>query len=86
MITLEKYYIKSSDATLLRLGLNKIWFSYDTIVAFEKSNGCRYVSQNIWTNTTGKHLNAIDDGDKKSRLSTEDFQRELNAFKEELNL
>jgi hypothetical protein len=36
------------------------------------------VHENVWGTTTGKHLNAIDGGDKKSRLKSAEFEKELN--------
>ena len=49
------------------------WFSYQTLVAFQKFGGKRYVRENVWRTTTGKHLNAIDGGDKKNRVSEQEF-------------
>lgn len=49
------------------------WFSYKTLVAFTDGKGNRYVIQNSWGPTTGKHLNAIDGGNTKSRLSPAEF-------------
>ena len=58
---------------------NTFYFSYKTLVAFSH-NGNTYVRQNIWGNTTGKHLNWIDGGDKKSRLTQEEFEQKYNEF------
>ena len=52
-----------------------VWFSYKTPVAFKVGAGPRIVRQNDWGPTTGKHLNAIDGGDKKSRVTGEEFER-----------
>lgn len=49
------------------------WFSYQTLVAFRGPSGKRYVRQNDWSTTTGKHLNAIDGGNKKDRLPAQAF-------------
>jgi hypothetical protein len=54
---------------------NVYWFSYKTLVAFKPFDGPRVVRQNDWSTTTGKHLNAIDDGDKKSRVDGATFER-----------
>lgn len=51
------------------------WFSYKTLVAFYKLGGSKVVHENIWGPSTGKHLDAIDGGDKKDRVSSEDFNR-----------
>lgn len=53
-----------------------IYFSYDTVVAFRGPQGLR-VRENSWGPTTGKHLNWIDGGDRKGRLSAEQFAKEL---------
>ena len=58
------------------------WFSYRTCVAFcRHSDGKRWVRQNDWGPTTGKHLAYIDGGGvaKKDRLSSEDFSDALAA-------
>lgn len=49
------------------------WFSYTTLVAFTDGEGNRYVRQNEWGPTTGKHLNAIDGGNVKARLDEAAF-------------
>ena len=49
--------------------------SYNTIVAFDGPKGL-VVCENCWGSTTGKHLNWIS-RDKKSRLSSEQFDKEL---------
>ena len=54
-----------------------IWFSYKTPVAFHGTMG-RVVRQNDWKQTTGKHLNWIDGGDKKNRVTGEKFEELFN--------
>jgi hypothetical protein len=51
-----------------------VWFSYQTPVAFE-TDGKRVVRHNSWGPTTGKHLNAIDGGNHKGRVSAEEFEK-----------
>ena len=55
-----------------------LFFSYTTIMAFRGREGLK-VRENEWSNTTGKHLNWIDGGDKKSRLAGAEFEKLLNA-------
>lgn len=43
-----------------------VWYSYKTAVAVEV-NGERYVCENVWSVTTGKHLTWIDGGDKEAK-------------------
>lgn len=52
-----------------------LYFSYQTLVAFRSYSGRLVVHQNDWGTTTGKHLNAIDGGNKRARVNAEEFQR-----------
>lgn len=54
-----------------------VWFSYKTPVAFYTVETGRVVRENDWSTTTGKHLNWIDNGDKKTRVDGETFERML---------
>ncbi len=55
---------------------NEFWFSYSTLVAFKTVKpGTKVVRENEWGPTTGKHLNAIDEGRKKHRVNEETFNR-----------
>jgi len=49
-----------------------LYFSYETCVAF-RHNGELVASQNAWSSTTGKHLNAIPGYDKSEALPYEEF-------------
>ena len=51
---------------------NQFWFSYETLVAFQ-IRGEFHIVQNYWGNTTGKHLNWIDDR-KYIRETREEFE------------
>ena len=42
----------------VQLGDITLYFSYETVVAFEV-NGHITASHNVWSTTTGKHLNAL---------------------------
>jgi len=55
------------------------YFSYKTLVAFTHGDQlfCRV---NSWSNTTGKHLNAIQP-DKKKRLEPDNFNKLYQALK-----
>jgi hypothetical protein len=67
-----------AHAMRVRIGALTLWFSYSTVVAFQEPGRARRVTENVWKQTTGKHLNAIDGGDKKSRLKRSVFQAELS--------
>jgi hypothetical protein len=68
------------------VGKLALWFSYDTVVAFQLDGHSRQVRQNSWSTTTGKHLNAIDDGDKKNRLASDVFEANLHDVLKQCNL
>jgi hypothetical protein len=54
------------------IGNLDLWFSYETVIAFTSGPGRTVISENVWSTTTGKHLNWID-SDKTRRLPHEDF-------------
>lgn len=68
--------------TKINIGTTTVWFSYDTPIAF-RSSGERVVRENVWSTTTGKHLNAIDGGTKTAkaeRVSSDEFDRALDEL------
>lgn len=68
-----------------------VWFSYDTPIAFRmETQGvvATFVRENDWSNTTGKHLNSIDGGDKDAkdeRLTEEEFNFVWSNLVEKVN-
>jgi hypothetical protein len=67
-----------NNSAVLDIGTLRLYFSYQTVIAFHDGDGLK-VSENLWSTTTGKHLNAIDDGDKKNRLPRDTFENALKA-------
>ena len=65
-----------SNYAVVEVGELTLWFSYRTLIAYQ-IRGRRCVSENLWGATTGKHLNAIDGGDKKSRCARPLFEKTL---------
>jgi hypothetical protein len=66
----------AANALVFDLGELRVWFSYKTPVAFLVGS-TRWVRQNRWGPTTGKHINAIDGGDrqaKAARIPTHQFE------------
>jgi len=61
-----------------------LWFSYKTLVAFEY-DGQKYISENLWGNTTGRHINLIN-RDHKIRLLREDFENRFRNLMQVLQL
>ena len=64
-------------------GVISLWYSYQTIIAFT-FRGERYVTQNIWGSTTGKHLNMIDGGNRNERLDRNTFITKLDEVMKEV--
>jgi hypothetical protein len=59
------------------------YYSYATPVAFERY-GKLFVSENVWSRTTGKHLTQIDGGDRKSRIPHDEFVKIYNEARQVL--
>jgi hypothetical protein len=79
---MKKYYLKTTkNCYFVQEKPNlKVYYSYTTPVALE-IDGVLKVSQNQWSITTAKHLNWIDDGNKKDRLKPEEFNQLLREHK-----
>ena len=75
-IEIEPY--AGEHAQRLTIGKLILWFSYKAIIGFKEPGKEIRTSENLWGNTTGKHLNSIDGGDKKGRLKRDVFQAELS--------
>ena len=54
-----------------------VWYSYQTPVAFRVLGNELVIRYNSWGQTTGKHLNWIDD-DHSKRVDADTFQRLWN--------
>lgn len=73
----------NNKLTEVQIGTTRIWFSYETPVAFSLDYNTPVVSQNIWSQTTNRHLNSIDGGSKSAksaRLPHELFENLLNEL------
>ena len=56
------------------VGPFRLYYSYSTLVAFRAPGMDLVVRTNDWGPTTGKHLNWIDGGNPKSRISGTAFE------------
>ena len=74
-----QYSSSNYGAHTLQFSLNgdDYYFSYRTLVAFRRPSTGLVVRENVWGPTTGKHLNWIDGGRKKERLTHEQFDQAL---------
>ncbi|MFA5353701.1 MAG: hypothetical protein WC291_05685 [Thermodesulfovibrionales bacterium] len=64
---------------LIWYGPVEFYFSYSTLVAFRTPKDDLVCSENIWGNTTGKHLNWIEP-DKKQRVTHDEFEKRANQL------
>ncbi|MCK9600456.1 MAG: hypothetical protein M0R06_15530 [Sphaerochaeta sp.] len=62
----------------VKVGGLTIDFSYQTPIAFRDSEDSA-VRVNVWSTTTGKHLNNIDGGNKAARIPGPEFEARLDA-------
>ena len=77
MISITSYYGSSASAenNAKKVTINGtcFYFSYETLVAVSTVNHGTKVLKNYWGPITGKHLNAIDGGNKNSRVDQDEF-------------
>ena len=77
MISITSYYGNSASAEkkAKKVTINGtcFYFSYETLVAVSTINQGTKVLKNNWGPTTGKHLNAIDGGNKNFRVDQDEF-------------
>ena len=85
MIRLTK---EANNLHRLELDDITIWFSYETPIAFQVDNSPHedilIITKNIWSMTTGKHLNIIDP-DKGKRIEHSDFMKSLSRATRQKN-
>jgi hypothetical protein len=67
------------------IGELTLWFSYQTVIAFQQGWGETVITENIWGTTTGKHLNEIDP-DHSIRLPNNKFEIRLQSVLAEYKL
>jgi len=81
MRTLPKiwnYSDRNTESYAVDVGDTTYFFSYTTCVAFRNKNGL-HISKNVWSYTTGRHLNEIH-SDKSIRLDYDVFADRLEAW------
>ena len=75
-----KYESSNYGMNTIRLDLSSLtlYYSYKTIVAYYDHQDGLVISDNVWSSTTGKHLNWINE-DKSIRLDFDQFQIKRDA-------
>lgn len=67
------------NLTVVRVMDATFYFSYETCVGFVTPEGEQVVSENVWGNTTGRHLNWVQP-DKSERVHHVEFARRYRAL------
>lgn len=65
--------------SIVRIGSLGLAFSYRTLIGISVGFGPWKVSENYWSNTTGKHLNYLND-DHDQRLDTDQFSELVDSL------
>lgn len=68
------------------IGNVDLYFSYETVVGFRAPGYGLVVCENVWSTTTGKHLNWLDGGQKHSRTPYYEFEKKLEEVLKEHGL
>jgi hypothetical protein len=68
----------SPNETTVQIGDLTLAFSYETVVGFATPSTGWVVSENVWSRTTGKHLNRLPRGTIRERISHDEFLGLLN--------
>ena len=74
-----------SHTQAVQIGKLTLYFSYDTVVAFEHPDTGMVVCENVFSKTTGKHLNWLEP-DKDERFRHSAFKKMLNEVLKKHNL
>ena len=69
----------------IQIGTLTLYFSYETVIAFQEGFKDLVIRENDWGPTTGKHLNWICK-DKSIRISGKEFEEKLEEVLKEHNL
>ncbi len=85
-ITIFDYDRRGNRSKGVSIGDLIFYFSYETLVGFFSPRTGTIVMKNYWSATTGHHLNSIDGGDKKRRLSDDEFDKQVNQELEKIDL
>lgn len=70
----------TNNAVEVGIGNVSLYFSYKTLIAYSDPQDGLVVCENAWSTTTGKHLNYVDGGNKKSRFNPAIFEEKAQAM------
>ena len=73
-----------TNMTLITMGHIKMYFSYQTLIAFSIDATGLKIRKNEWNATTGRHMNLLDGGEAE-RLSGAEFKKQWELVQVALN-
>ncbi len=76
----------TNNAVEVGFGNVSLYFSYKTLIAYRDPEDGLVVCENVWSSTTGKHLNYVDGGNKSERLKTDAFEANVKGMLKRHNL
>lgn len=68
----------NNKLTTVEIDHIKLFVSYETVIGFETPETGRILSENIWSQTTNKHLFQL--GPKEDRIPHDKFTKELDKI------
>lgn len=71
-----RYPARNTKQIDVKIGKLTLSFSYNTVIAFDSPYSGFVISENVWSTTTGRHLNEIDP-DKTRRINNTKFLIQL---------
>ena len=75
MIDIDHY--AGDNTNCVSVGNLRIYFSYTTAIAFYTPKDGYVISENVWSNTTGNHLNKIRTRRPVTRVPYDEFKKRL---------
>ena len=76
---------QSNNTQVILPGLT-LYFSYSTVIAFYTPDTGRIVSENIWSTTTGKHINNLKNGATRIKVNRAEFENMLSKISVTVNV
>lgn len=72
---------------VIEIGGLALWFSYNTLIAFQEPGEPVVVSENCWGPTTGKHLGMVPGGNRKEeRLYRDAFEERAGDLLDRIDI
>jgi len=77
-INLPRLQVNRPNTAHVHIGDLRLFYSYETCVAFKETGGSWVVSENIWSATTGRHIMTETGVNPAGRLPHQEFTEALS--------